>query len=140
MILNVISLFVVHKTGCHYNIITRIQQSHRDFKRRNGWSYWQCWGNQERNTKFQEQVFVMFGTLMKITNVKYDHYWRLTEISIMKVYCALVFNEKVYSVFYDCFYFSYQILTTFNKLKIVSEVADDNWKMLKLFTSFIACI
>ena len=34
------------------------------------------------------------------------------------------------------FYF-YQILTTFNKLKIMSEVALDNWKRLKLFKSFI---
>jgi hypothetical protein len=31
----------------------------------------------------------------------------------------------------------YQILTTFNKLKIMSEVAHDNWQKLKLFTGCI---
>ena len=33
-----------------------------------------------------------------------------------------------------CFY---QILTAFNKLKIMSKVAHGNWKRLKLFTCFI---
>ena len=39
------------------------------------------------------------------------------------------------------FFYFYKILTTFNKFKIMSEVARDNWKRLKLhffvFTDFI---
>jgi hypothetical protein len=34
-------------------------------------------------------------------------------------------------------YYFYRILTAFNKLKIMSEVAHDNWKRLKLFKGVI---
>jgi hypothetical protein len=34
-------------------------------------------------------------------------------------------------------FYIYQILTTFNKLKIMSELVHDYWKRLRLFTAFI---
>jgi len=38
---------------------------------------------------------------------------------------------------YFCYFYFYQILTAFDTLKIISEVAYDDWKWLKLFTGYL---
>jgi hypothetical protein len=66
-------------------------------------------------------------------NQKKEILHREITLPVLIILFFLRWSVAEFHTFCYILYF-YQILTTFNKLKIMSEVEHDNWKWLKLFT------